>query len=322
MQPPSLSSILLAAAVAGCAPVARRANLVYMTVATQVGPGEVHVELHRSFIEAYKNRVTIRTSFTVDAASKSPNPDLVDGDLHFAGRAPQIGLRVVGEIKNASSVDSAVAAVQRAEGTNRPLELVGAWRLWPEHALGMKQEQGRPVSPVTNPNPDHVFEIHPITRLGRIDLRATLRPVDGYKPGGAEPTFDRYEDARCTLKLSPTTVTLIIPTGLYNDVHFLMEITGTRQVVVGDGRFVTASALDLEGDLLVERLRMVFVKGTPPEQAVRSLKPGARLHVWGLPRVDLAEVSRRVRESATNPAALTGRMPYEVIVLGVYPADR
>jgi hypothetical protein len=313
--------MLLAGVLAGCAPLARRANLVYMTVATQVGPGEVHVELNRSFIDAYKNRVTIRASFTVDAAAKAPNPELVDGDLHFAGRAPQIGLRLVGEIKNAGSFDSAVAAVQRAEGTETPLEVIGAWRLWPEHALGVKQEQDQPTAPLTNPNPDHVFEIHPITRLGRIDLLETLRPVEGYKPGGAKPTFDRYQEAECTLRLSPTTVTLIIPTGLYNDVHFLMEITGTRQVVVGDGRFVTASALDLDGNLLVERLRMVFVKGTPPERAVRSLKPGARLHVWGLPRVDLAEISKRVKESRTNPGGLIGPMPYEIIVVGVYRAE-
>jgi hypothetical protein len=52
---------------------------------------------------------------------------------------------------------------------------------------------------------------------------------------------------------------------------------------------------------------------------VRSLTRGARLHVWGLPRLNFAELSRRVAESANNPALLEGAMPYEIVVLGVYP---
>jgi hypothetical protein len=86
-----------------------------------------------------------------------------------------------------------------------------------------------------------------------------------------------------------------------------------------DGRFVTASAMDLDGNVLVERLRMVFAKGTPPEQAVRLLKGGDRLHVFGMPRLDVAEISRRVKDYRTNPALLTQPLPYEIVILGVYP---
>jgi hypothetical protein len=97
-----------------------------------------------------------------------------------------------------------------------------------------------------------------------------------------------------------------------------MELADDRQRVVADGRFVIASARDLDGRLLVERLRMVFMKGTAPERAVRLLKRGDRLHVYGIPRLDFAEVSRRVRQSGTNPALLTGTLPYEIIIIGVY----
>jgi hypothetical protein len=101
-------------------------------------------------------------------------------------------------------------------------------------------------------------------------------------------------------------------------VEFLMEITDGRQIEVPGGRFVIASARDLKGNLLVERLRIIFAKDTPPERAVRHLKRGARLHVFGLPRVDFAEVSRRVRSSRTNPALLGKPLPYEIIIQGVY----
>jgi hypothetical protein len=72
------------------------------------------------------------------------------------------------------------------------------------------------------------------------------------------------------------------------------------------------------GHVLVARLRMVFARGTPPERAVRVLKAGDRLHVYGLPRLDFAEISRRVRNSEENPALLTQPLPYEIIILGVY----
>ncbi|MGH7559851.1 MAG: hypothetical protein ACRENB_02400 [Gemmatimonadales bacterium] len=309
-------------AVAQCASVGRKLTIAYGAVTAQLAADEVKIELDRSFIEAYKNRVTIQARFTVDASAGSPNPAIFDGDYHFAGRAPEIGLRLVAEILNGADADSAVALVKRAEEAKQPLVMTGAWRLWPEHALGTPQEQGRPVAPLRNANPDHVFEINPITRLGPIDLRSTIHTVEGYRPGSAERTFEIYQAAKCSLAVSPEKVTMTVSTGLYNDVHFLMRPTADRHLVARDGRFVTADALDAGGKVLVERLRMVFIAGSGPERAVRGLATGARLHVWGKPRVDFAELSRRVQASAANPALLKGRLPYEIVVLGTYPDER
>ncbi|MGZ5454151.1 MAG: hypothetical protein ACXW2R_08140, partial [Candidatus Aminicenantales bacterium] len=167
-------------------------------------------------------------------------------------------------------------------------------------------------------NPGHVFEIHPITRINNIGTLDTFRPVEGYMPGGAGSTFEMYEKAECTLTVKPQTVSIVTRKGLYNDVEFLMEITDARQIVAPGGRFVIASAMDMKGKLLVKRLRMVFASGTPPERAVRLLKRGDRLHVYGLPRMDFAEVSRRVRGSQADPALLTKPLPYEIIIQGVY----
>ena len=122
--------------------------------------------------------------------------------------------------------------------------------------------------------------------------------------------------------MTPTTITFDTPPSLYNDVHFLMEISAGGQQIVEGGRFVTASALDLEGKLLVEGLRMVFIAGTAPERVVRKAQPGTRLHVWGLPRVSFAEISRRVREAGTSPGVLEGSLPYELVILGVYPEEK
>jgi len=88
--------------------------------------------------------------------------------------------------------------------------------------------------------------------------------------------------------------------------------------VVSDGRFMTVAIRDLKGDQVVSGRRMVLVKGSAPELAARRLKVGDRLHVWGIPRIDFAEISRRAAAAATHPDALKQPLPYEIIVIGLF----
>ena len=263
----------------GCALIARRGTIAYLAVTAQTT--DMKLQINKAFIERYKNRVTIHTTFTVDRAMESPFPVFLDGDLHLAGRAPQIGLPAVAEIANAGSQKEAVDIVHRAEGTGKPLKVSGVWRVWPEHAAIKMEKQGNPLLPYETSNPEHVFEIHPVTRINDTDLLDSFKPVEGFKPGGAQRTFGIYERASCRLEVESKTVSIFTAAGLYNDVEFIMELADDRQRVVSDGRFVIASARDLDGGLLVERLRMVFVKGTGPESAVRHLKRGDRLMSLG-----------------------------------------
>ncbi len=308
----------LAGLLSGCGLIAREATVAYLAVNSHLTPRRVEIEINRSFLERYKYRVGIRTSFTVDKAMPAPFPPALDGDLHFAGRAPQVGLPVVAEIINAADEKAAVDVVHAAEGTGRPLKVSGVWRIWPEHAGKAEEEQGKPLPPFDTDNPDHVFEIHPVTKVDGVGLLGSFRPVKGFKPGAARRTFGIFEKAACTIRVKPNSVSVVAETGIYNDVEFLMTLADAPQQVVSDGRFVTGSAKDLDGNLLVKRLRVVFVRGTGPERAVRVLKGGDSLHVYGMPRLDFAEISRRVRESPTNPALLAASLPYEIVALGVY----
>ena len=208
--------------------------------------------------------------------------------------------------------------VRGAEGSGKPMTVSGVWRIWPEHAGSAEEEQGKPLPALTSDAPEHVFEIHPVTRIEGVQLLDSFTPVKGFSPGNARGTFRSFEKVACTLRVKPGTVSIVTETGLYNDVEFVMKLADEPQLVVRDGRFVIASAKDLGGNVLVERLRTVFAKGTPPELAVKRLQPGDELHVLGMPRLDFAEISRRVRDHRTNPDALTGKLPYEIVVLGVY----
>ncbi|MGE5344320.1 MAG: hypothetical protein ACM3JH_00050 [Acidithiobacillales bacterium] len=310
--------VVFVAFLAGCSLIAREAMIAYIAVNSHLAPRHVEIEINRSFIEHYKNRVGIDTTFTVDKAMAAPLPAALDGDLHFAGRAPQVALPVVAEIINAIDEKAAIDIVHSIEGTGRPLKVSGVWRIWPEHAGKAEEEQGQPLPALDTDNPDHVFEVHPVTVVDGLQLLGSFRPVKGFKPGDARRTFEIYEKVPCMLRVKPKSASILTETGVYNDVEFMMKIADQRQLVVSDGRFVIGSALDLDGKLLVDRLRVVFARGTPPERAVRQLKAGDRLHIYGIPRLDFAEISRRVREYRTNPSLLTRTLPYEIIALGVY----
>jgi hypothetical protein len=313
---PAAAFFFLVCCLQACALMARQGTIAYLAVTT--GSKDIEIQIHKSFIERYRNRVTIDAALTVDRVMPSPVPASLDGDLHFSGRAPQIGLPVVAEISNAAFHKDAMEIAHRAGGSGTSLKVSGVWRIWPEHSGSGVEVQGDPLTAYTMANPNHVFEIHPITRLGGLGLLDSFVPIDGFKPGDAKRTFGIYEKAPCMLKVQPETVSIVMQPGLYNDVEFLMELTNDQQRKVDDGRFVDASVRDLKGDLIVDHIRMVFAAGTPPEMAVRGLKRGDRLHVYGMPRLDFAEISRRVKGSEKNPALLTGTVPYEIIIVGMY----
>lgn len=332
MPPPSLrvrraptrraAVLALVFGLSACAYVGRQATIFYLEVHSEFSAKEIEMELDKSFIEMFKDRVTIDATFTVDKAMRVPNGAELDGDLHFAGTTPQIALLTVAEMANAASFPRAVELVKRADSTGKPLSISGVWRLWPEHSGSTKVEQGKLVAPPDTYRPNHVFEVHPVTRVNQISLLDSFTPVAGFSPGDARETFPIYEKTVCKLLVKEKTISVVTRKGLYNDVEFVMEIADDQPMVVADGRFVMASALDMKGAVLAEHVRTVFAKGTAPERAVRRLRKGARLHVFGMPRVSFAEVLRRVRDSARDPGQLTRSLPYEIVIIGVFKDDK
>jgi hypothetical protein len=281
----------------------------------------IEITLNRKFIKDFKDRVTIEATYTVDKAHKKPNPPAKDGDLHIAGRAPEIGLPTVAEIMNAKDQKKAVDLIHSVEGKNKPVKITGAWRMWCEHGGTKPQKQGDPLQPFDTTNPDHVFEIHPITKIDKLDLLGSLKPIEGFQTKDAHDAFVNYENLPCEIKLADKEgekITLITHMGGYNYVEFILELNGDPEKLE-DGTAVLAQVRDLQGELLVRDRRMVFVAGSEPEQKVKELKKGNRLHVLGLPRIDLALVNWRVEHADDPRHPLTWNLPYEIIVAAVYP---
>ena len=298
-------------------------SLALALIAATPASSEEILVLNRSFIEKFKNRLTIDAKYIVDAAHKKPNPADKDGDMHVAGRSPDIGLAVVAEIQNAKDAPGAVQIVRSVEGTNQQIDVQGVWRIWPEHGGDKTHNQVSSAGPRFTgkgaTNPPHVFEIHPVLKVQNQDVRSTLKPIEGFEPKNARDAFTRYEHGFFEIKATPKAkrVTMRMRMVGFNYVEFIMRVN-KRFKRESDGEFLWASILTLDEELLSHDRRIGFVAGTAPDEKQKPLKEGECIRILGIPRVDLALVSWRIQNASKKPGVLNWGLPYEIIAVGVF----
>jgi hypothetical protein len=302
--------------------------VVLLALTAAAAHAEVEVTLKKPFIEKYRNRVTIETQFRIDHAKKTINSAAKDGDLHISGRpGSEIGLMTVAEIQNARSVLEAVTFARDNAGSGTPVSMSGVWRVWFEHAGGTDQVQGKPLKPATDTNPDHVFEIHPVTRIGEHGLLATLKPIPGYEaPKNTATRIRMAETMRANMRVKKSTVTIRTGGNNPNYIRFLMKkLPGPHgfQRPSGtwtqpqDGMYIFAKIYDLDEELLARKRRIAFVLGSEPFQKAQNLQANHCLDVLGITRVNLELISWRMRNAKKRPEVLTWNLPYELVAVGV-----
>lgn len=282
------------------------------------------VLLKKTFIDTYRNLVTITTTFKVDEVHPQPNPIAADSDLHVAGRSQAIGLPMVMELTNGrlTAMADIEQSIHDVQGTGQAVQVTGVWRLWPEHKSADAMQQGQTVPVPANTNPKHVFEIHPITAFRGISTLATFAPVhDDQKPAAhyeatdAPTAFARYE--KMTLKVDrtdPVFVSIDGPQTPYNYVEFILEVAG-QPAVVQDGIFVLARVLDLNSQMLVaDPKRMVLVKDSRPATLIGGAAAGKRFRVLGIPRINLERLMQKVKPNQSTPPV---KGAYEMIIMAV-----
>jgi hypothetical protein len=280
--------------------------------------------LKRAWVEQFKDRATIDANFTVDHAHKRPNAPAADGDIHVAGRAPkEIGLPTVAEVMNASNDQPAVKLIHADEGNGSFLAVTGAWRLWFEHPPSSgAQTQFADVPPAANTNPDHCFEIHPLTNVGGNDLTTSFHDIQGFTPKDADAAFSSYEKLSVTVRANKTAVTLDSPKSGFNYVLFAIRPLGPATKLQDGGlAFLCDVAADIGEPAIARTVRMIFVPRTEPFNAVQN-GFSDDLKVLGIPRVNLNAVSAFINDpaNASAIAAATGakrKLPYEMIIVAV-----
>lgn len=277
--------------------------------------------LSSKFVKDNKDKATITVQLEVDEHLKSPHKidkGGDDGDIHMAGRSDDVKLPLVAEIMNAAqAAQKGSMQLLNQSSADNTIPVTGAWRLWFEHPSPGQMVQGDPVSKPANSNPDHVFEIHPITQFGSNSDLKSLVEIPKYKAYPAETAFPKYEALKSTLKNNGTAITITATKAGYNYTEFIMELAA-KPTTVSDGLLVLATIFDSsdEEEPVVDGLRrMVFVKGTDPATAVAKLGKGDRLHVLGIPRVNLSEVMAAAKQGKT----VNTRLPYEMIIVAVLP---
>jgi len=273
--------------------------------------------LKNAFIESVKNRVTIDVNFSVDRVLARPHRISSggnDGDLHMAGRAEEVGLPLVVEIMNAgAAAQSTVLDDAEADAGGPPVQVSGAWRVWFEHPGG-DQIQGEEVPVPQDTNPDHVFEIHPVSKFAGDSAVQSFVTIPGYKAYDAETAFSHYENLTASIQSTETSTTIQSPKVGYNYAEFLIELAGDPVPSDDGGFLVLAQVLADEEEVVTSGLRrMVFAPNTQPAQHVSGLHQGDHMHVLGIPRVNLERVSFL---TAQHPGeTFQAQLPYEMIVV-------
>lgn len=239
------------------------------------------LELKNDFIETFKNRATTEATFAPKFAhrkAKKPSPSKPsnDGDIHISGTASEIGLLTVAEILNAADFPVTLKHVQ--------------------DNLGGTIVQGEAdANDITNTNPDHIVEIHPLTQVGPFSVRSGFHPILDFKTKNAQDAFQNYEGARSKITPKTNTTQIRLSQATYNYVEFRLELLENPSHELDDGLTVFAKVRALDGETIVQKRRMVFVKGTKPETNIRTLTAGQCMHALGMPRLNLTLVSWRVR---------------------------
>jgi hypothetical protein len=290
------------------------------------------IELDNQFIKDYENLATITSEFAITGIS-AMHPPKNDGEVHIGGWADKAGLAGVAEIMNvAGPGQKALKAVKQAQGK---ITVTGAWRLWGEHggtAAQIQQLNSGPPNPgAPSSNPPHVFEIHPVTtvKVGGMSTDATkaIGKTLGFTPHDATKAFVQgYEKLPC--KIIPRNGrTRIVTQALgFNFTEFMIRL-GEDPVALPDGHGVICSVYDTEGELLLRGRRMVFMKGTDADNAVKTLKKNDRMMAIGIPRISLKLVQYRLdhqngkddegKPFDVNP--LEWNLPYEMIIVDATP---
>jgi hypothetical protein len=276
--------------------------------------------LKNAWIDAHKNRVTMDLTFRVEKAHARPNPigeKSDDGDMHLAGRSTQVGLPMVVEIVNAALDDHAplLASIKEAVSRRANVQMSGVWRVWFEHPGSKPQTQGQRVPAPPHTNPDHVFEIHPVTRWIDDPLDESFVPIEGFAAHDAGTAFARYEKMVVTIAKGRSFTSLETKAIGFNYTEFIMVLTSAAKKV-DDGLMALARVADLNGKILVNSpRRMVFTAGTRPAALVAKAKRGSKFKALGIPRLNLERLMMKAEAAAGEAVDVQGA--YEMIVVGI-----
>lgn len=309
----------------------KRTNSAFLVVTLLISPvicrADITVALSKGFVKKYKDKATISTNFEMDKHHNTPNvigSGSDDGDIHIAGRDSVVKLPMVAEIINGKRENDTFTFLKQMSA-GQTIPIVGVWRLWFEHPGSEDQIQGATVSKPTNTNPDHIFEFHPVAKFDTFDCLDSFVPIadesNEFRGYPADKAFGAYEQRPGTITASHTAIMILSNKAGYNYAEFDMRLTG-KPKDVGDGYIVFANVFNAGAPanadpLTQEPRRMIFVKGSKPADKIATMNKGEKLHVLGIPRVNLNEVYAVAMGLQGHEEYSEGGLPYEMVIVAL-----
>ncbi len=182
------------------------------------------------------------------------------------------------------------------------------------------------MKPATGTNPDHIFELHPLAEFAGFNCLDSFLPIVNnvnnptkeFRGYNATKAFTAYEGLQATITRTNTAIMITSNKAGLNYAEFEMKLGG-KPKDVGDGYIVFAKVYDVgspDEPVVEDNRRMIFVKGSPPADAVKNLKKGDKLHVVGIPRVNLNQVFA-IASNLNGDEEYSDVLPYEMIVVAV-----
>jgi hypothetical protein len=179
------------------------------------------------------------------------------------------------------------------------------------------QQQFNQFPRAANTNPDHSFEIHPITKYAGVDAGASVDFVPGFPAHDAQTSFGFYEKMSISVQATSSAVTLDAKKSEFNYAVFHMKLLGKTVPLEDGGSAVLADVSDAsDGEtVLASKIRMIFLPGTGPLKKVGAGGDGLEFDALGIPRLNLNAISTFIKSAGGSPAQR--KLPYEMIVVGL-----
>lgn len=306
-----LCRLVLVCALAGALPL----RLV------QPAQAAAFLSIRQTILTQQRDRVLIGFDATIGPIGRVHSIS-ADCDVHVPLITTALFLPVLGEIKNACSMGPTRAQLV-ALGPG-PMRVEGAFRIWFEghdEGIPFREEDREVPGGYEDSGPPHLVEVHPITRLGDMDLLDRVRFVErngvtlGWKTGDS---FRRSATRQLTIirrtiaGRSYIQMTCSCPS-LANHYQLAAEVVyEAHPTDNGDGVVASGRVFHEDGSVILPRVRFFAVDGTPAADVLDNMAPGDRIILYALARVSLRPLLSRATSSATQIP-----LPIELVVLHV-----
>jgi hypothetical protein len=280
--------------------------------------------LRESLVKKHAKDILVTIQAIPDHIGKRAHPIKAGCDLDVPLRSEDITVPTLGKIQNACSYPGGVTPsywskkLKTFEGQR--MEAEGVLRIWLEQPpKGGKRQCECDVLPLyANSNPDHMVELHPLTRLGNSSFLAMTREIQkGDTPyvsnlGGKLPSIlGRKKIAiRRVHREGETYIVIKGPRTGYSHWTILAVVMSIAEKRRGGHAFDVA-VIHRDG-FMKRNLSALTIEGTAADEGVETLQVNDEVVLFGILRLDLALIERKARQAWRTIA-----MPYELIVLDI-----